>query len=449
MRLFGTDGIRGRVNRTPMTPELVLKVGMAAAKVLRKEEGRNLVLIGKDTRISGYMIESALTSGICSMGMNVILVGPIPTPGIAFLTRTMRLDAGVVISASHNPFEDNGIKFFSFDGFKLPDDVEKEIESLVKDDSFLAKRPTGASIGKTYRLEDATGRYIEFIKSTIPKGVNLEGLKVVVDCANGAAYKITPEVLTELGAQVITINNTPDGTNINHCCGSTDLSHLKEEVLRNAAHIGVAHDGDADRTLFVDETGREVDGDKVLAVWAVELKKEGRLKNDAVVATVMSNLGIEHYLERKGIKLIRTKVGDRFVVEEILRGEYNLGGEQSGHIIFFDYNTTGDGPVTALQMLYLMKKTGMPLSEMVSDIFLYPQILENVKVKKKDVIKKPGVVKKIREAEKILDGKGRVLVRPSGTEQKIRVMVEGSDRETIQAVAAGIVKTILSISGKE
>ncbi|VAX32057.1 Phosphoglucosamine mutase [hydrothermal vent metagenome] len=449
MKLFGTDGIRGRVNRNPMTPELVLKVGMAAAKVLRKEEGRNLVLIGKDTRISGYMIESALTSGICSMGMNVILVGPIPTPGIAFLTRTMRLDAGVVISASHNPFEDNGIKFFSFDGFKLPDKVEKEIEALVKDDSFLAKRPTGASIGKTYRLEDATGRYIEFIKSTIPKGMNLEGLRVVVDCANGAAYKITPEVLTELGAEVITINNNPDGTNINHCCGSTDLAHLKEEVLRNAAHIGVAHDGDADRTLFVDETGREVDGDKVLAIWAVALKKEGKLKNDAVVATVMSNLGIEHYLERKGIKLIRTSVGDRFVVEEIQRGGYNLGGEQSGHIIFFDYNTTGDGPVTALQMLYLMKKTGTPLSEMVSDIFLYPQILENVKVKKKDVIKSSGVIRKIKEAEKILDGKGRVLVRPSGTEQKVRVMVEGSDRETIQAVAAGIVKTILSASSKD
>ncbi len=449
MKLFGTDGIRGRVNRNPMTPEIVLKVGMAAAKVLRKEEGRNLVLIGKDTRISGYMIESALTSGICSMGMNVILVGPIPTPGIAFLTRTMRLDAGVVISASHNPFEDNGIKFFSFDGFKLPDKVEKEIEALVKDDSFLAKRPTGASIGKTYRLEDATGRYIEFIKSTIPKGMNLEGLRVVVDCANGAAYKITPEVLTELGAEVITINNNPDGTNINHCCGSTDLAHLKEEVLRNAAHVGVAHDGDADRTLFVDETGREVDGDKVLTIWAVALKKEGKLKNDAVVATVMSNLGIEHYLQRKGIKLIRTDVGDRFVVEEIQRGGYNLGGEQSGHIIFFDYNTTGDGPVTALQMLYLMKKTGAPLSEMVSDIFLYPQILENVKVKKKDVIKNTAVLRKIKEAEKILDGKGRVLVRPSGTEQKVRVMVEGSDRETIQTVAAGIVKTILSVSSKD
>ncbi len=444
MKLFGTDGIRGRVNRVPMTPEIVLKVGMAAAKVLRKEEGRNLVLIGKDTRISGYMIESALTSGICSMGMNVILVGPIPTPGIAFLTRTMRLDAGVVISASHNPFEDNGIKFFSHDGFKLPDEVEREIERLVKDDSFLEKRPTGASIGKTYRLEDATGRYIEFIKSTIPKGMNLEGLKVVVDCANGAAYKITPEVLTELGAEVITINNNPDGTNINDCCGSTDLSHLKEEVLHSAAHVGIAHDGDADRTLFVDEKGREVDGDKVLAVWAVALKKEGRLRNDAVVATVMSNLGVEHYLERKGIRLIRTNVGDRYVVEEILRGGYNLGGEQSGHIIFFDYNTTGDGPVTALQMLYLMKKTGMTLSEMVSDIFLYPQILENVKVKRKDVVTKSGVVRKIKEAEKILDGKGRVLVRPSGTEQKVRVMVEGSDRETIESVAAGIVEAIVS-----
>ncbi len=448
MRLFGTDGIRGRVNRAPMTPEVVLKVGMAAARVLKKEEGRNMVLIGKDTRISGYMIESALTSGICSMGMNVLLVGPIPTPGIAFLTRTMRLDAGIVISASHNPFEDNGIKFFSSDGFKLPDELEREIEALVKEGSFVARRPVGEAIGKAYRLDDATGRYIEFVKSTIPKGASLEGLKVVVDCANGAAYKITPEVLTELGAEVITINNHPDGTNINHCCGSTDLSNLKEEVLRHAAHVGVAHDGDADRTIFVDAEGREVDGDRVMAVWAVELKKEGRLSNDTVVATVMSNLGVEHYLRRKGIRLVRTRVGDRFVVEEMLRGGYNLGGEQSGHIVFLDCNTTGDGPVTALQLLYLMKKTGMPLSEMVSDIYLYPQVLENVEVVRKDVIKRPEVKEAVRKAEERLDSRGRVLVRASGTEPKIRVMVEGGDRETIHAVADEIVSVIRSVGGK-
>ncbi len=447
MKLFGTDGIRGKVNRHPMTPETVIKVGMAAAKILKKDHGKNMVIIGKDTRISGYMIESALTAGICSMGMNVLLVGPIPTPGVAFLTRAMRLDAGVVISASHNPFEDNGIKFFGADGFKLPDELETEIEKLVLVDTFLAERPTGESIGKAFRLDDATGRYIEFIKSTIERGSNLEGLKVVVDCANGAAYKVTPTVLSELGAEVITINDHPDGTNINHGCGSTDLKSLKEKVLETGADVGVAHDGDADRTMFVDEKGREVDGDMVMAAWAVELQRQQRLNKETLVATVMTNLGVEHYLKRKQIKMIRTPVGDRYVVEEMRRGGYNLGGEQSGHIIFFDYNTTGDGPITALQLLYLMKKKDRPLSELVSDIFLYPQVLKSIKVKNKEIIQKPELIKVIRDAEDRLDGEGRVLVRPSGTEPKIRVMVEGQDREKIEEIAETISDTITKMDG--
>lgn len=450
MKLFGTDGIRGRVNRSPMTPEIALRVGMAAAKALKKDHrhGRNTILIGKDTRLSGYMIESSLTSGICSMGMNVILLGPIPTPGVAYLTRTMRLDAGVVISASHNPFEDNGIKFFSSDGFKLQGEVEKKIEAIVQSDSAMKKRPTGDSIGKAFRLDDATGRYVEFVKSTIPKGADLEGVKVVVDCANGAAYRITPEVLKELGAEVITINDKPDGTNINHLCGSTDLAQLRKSVLENNADIGVAHDGDADRVLFVDEEGREVDGDLFMAVMAVELRKTGRLKNDTVVATVMSNLGIERYLEKEGIQLIRTKVGDRFVVEEMLRGGYNFGGEQSGHMVFLDYNTTGDGPVTALQLLYLMKKREKTLSEIISDVSLCPQVLENIIVLRKDVIRTPEVKQSIRQAEEDLHGDGRILVRPSGTEPKVRVMVEGSSRRKIKRAASAVAGVIRTVDAK-
>ncbi len=365
MRLFGTDGIRGRVNHQPMSPETVLRVGIAAGRVLRRPKGRNMVIIGKDTRRSGYMIESALTSGLCSMGMDVTLVGPVPTPGIAYLTRALRLDAGIVISASHNPFEDNGIKIFSPEGFKLPDDVEARIEALVLDDeALMGGRPTGDAIGRAYRLEDATGRYIEYVKSTVPKGMTLEGLRVVVDCANGAAYKVTPWVLRELGAEVISINDKPDGVNINAGCGSQHLEGLARAVKLHKAHVGVAHDGDADRTLFVDERGRAVDGDRILGMWAVEMKAQGRLKGDTVVATVMSNLGLERYLEQNGIRLIRTRVGDRYVTERMISGGYNLGGEQSGHIVFFDYNTTGDGPITALHVLHLMKMRGRPLSEL-------------------------------------------------------------------------------------
>lgn len=443
MKLFGTDGIRGKVNEYPMTPENVLKIGMAAALVLARKHGRNMILIGKDTRISGYMIESALTSGICSMGMNVTLTGPLPTPGIAFLTRALRQDAGIVISASHNPFEDNGIKFFSSNGFKLPDDLEERIEKIVTGEEIMDNRPKGCDIGKAFRLDDATGRYIEYIKSTIPRGSTIEGLKVVVDCANGAAYKVTPWVLRELGADVITINDRPDGININDSCGSLHMENLCKAVKDNNAHVGIAHDGDADRTLFCDEKGDVVDGDKVLGLWALQLKKEGRLRNNAVVTTVMSNSGLEAFLSGHGIKVIRTKVGDRFVAERMIDGDYILGGEPSGHIICLDYNTTGDGPITALQVVYTMKREGKHLSEIVKGIETYPQILINVPVKERiDLSTRPRIVESIRDAEFNLKNKGRVLVRPSGTENKIRVMVEAMDPAIAETIAQSIASVI-------
>ncbi len=443
MRLFGTDGIRGTVNDHPMTPETVLRVGMASASLLREKYGRNMILIGKDTRLSGYLIESALTSGICSMGMNVTLVGPIPTPGVAFLTRTLRLDAGIVISASHNPFEDNGIKFFSSEGLKLPDELERRIEELVKDDELLKNRPKGSELGKAYRLDDATGRYIEYIKSTIPRGVTFDGMRIVVDCANGAAYKTTPWLLRELGADVISINNRPDGLNINAGCGSLHLDALRQSVKSNKAVIGIAHDGDADRTIFCDEKGCIVDGDKIMGMWAVEMKRMKALKKDTVVSTVMSNLGLEKYLERNGIKLVRTKVGDRYVVGKMLEGKYNLGGEQSGHIIFLDHNTTGDGPLTAIQVLYLLKKRDTALSKLSKEIELYPQILMNVRVERKhDIRTIPEVEEAIKAAEQRLSGRGRVLVRPSGTEPKIRVMIEGEDPKLIAKLGKDIAKVI-------
>ena len=443
MRLFGTDGIRAAVNKHPMTPETVLRIGMAAAHILKEKHGRNMILIGKDTRLSGYMIESALTSGICSMGMNVTLVGPLPTPGIAFLTRTLRLDAGIVISASHNPFEDNGIKFFSSEGFKLPDELERKIEELVLDDGLSRNRSKGSDIGKAYRLDDATGRYIEYIKSTIPRGITFDGMKIVVDCANGAAYKTTPWLLRELGADVISINDRPDGININAGCGSLHAEGLQKAVKLHKADIGIAHDGDADRAIFCDENGRTVDGDKVMAMCAVEMKRKKMLKKDTVVSTVMSNLGLEKYLEINNIKLIRTKVGDRYVVERMLDGGYNLGGEQSGHIVFLDHNTTGDGPLTAVQVLYLMKKNDSALSKLVSKIKLYPQILTNVGVESKlDITTIPEIENAIKTAEKRLAGRGRILVRPSGTEPKMRVMLEGEDLKLITKLCKDISKVI-------
>jgi phosphoglucosamine mutase len=444
MRLFGTDGIRGRVNTYPMTPENALRAGMAAAVVLRKEHhGRNMVLIGKDTRLSGYMIESALTSGICSMGMNVTLIGPLPTPGIAFLTRTLRIDAGVVISASHNPFYDNGIKFFSHNGFKLPDNIEKKIEDLMQDDSLEQHRAKGEEVGKAFRLDDATGRYIEYIKSTLKKGVTFEGMKVVVDSANGAAYKTTPWLFRELGAEVISINDKPDGININSGCGALHMEELRKAVVSHKADAGIAHDGDADRTLLCDEKGRTIDGDQIMGICAVDMDAKGDLKKSTVVATVMSNLGLEKYFEKNNIKLLRARVGDRYVVEKMLADDYNFGGEQSGHIIFLDYNTTGDGPVTALQVLNLMKSRNVSLSKLASPIKLFPQVLMNVEVgKKQDIRSFPAVMDAIRAAEKKLDGRGRLLVRASGTEPKIRVMLEGDDLKLINRIGRNIANVI-------
>ncbi|KAF0184195.1 MAG: phosphoglucosamine mutase [Nitrospirae bacterium] len=452
MKLFGTDGIRGKVNRGYMTPEMMLRVGMAIGVVLREKDGigRQKVLIGKDTRISGYILESALTSGICSMGVDVTLVGPIPTPGVAFLTRALRLNAGVVISASHNPYHDNGVKIFSYDGFKLSGEMESRIEQLALAESCPVKRPSGSKIGKAFRLDDAAGRYIEYIKSSIPRGIDLVGMRVVIDSANGAAYKVTPQLLKELGAEVISIHDEPDGININRDCGSLHLDSLAEEVRKHDAHIGIAHDGDADRTLFVDEKGRLVDGDLVMSIIALELKREQRLRHDTVVMTVMSNLGIERHLERHGVKVVRTKVGDRYVVEEMRKNGYNFGGEQSGHIVFFDYNTTGDGPITALQVLHLMRKRNVQLSELVKGIELYPQVLLNVPVPgRKDLKEFPAIMKLISETVKTLGNRGRLLVRPSGTEPKIRVMVECENADLAKTSAERIAAAIENQLGEK
>lgn len=442
MKLFGTDGIRGKANQPPMTGEIAFEIGRAAAYVLKKKHGRDMILIGKDTRLSGYMLESALTSGICSMGVDVVLVGPIPTPGIAFVTRSLRVDAGVVLSASHNPYDDNGIKFFSSDGFKLSDSIEKEIEKAVFSKKLRSIRPEGSEIGKAHRVDDAAGRYIEYVKSTFPKGMTLEGKKIVVDCANGSTYKITPWVLRELGADVIAINDKPDGKNINADCGSMYPEAMQKAVLEYKADIGISHDGDGDRAIFCDEKGEIVDGDKIMAMCALDMKKEKRLKNNTVIATVMSNIGFEMFLKKSGIRVIRTQVGDRYVVEEMLRRGCNLGGEQSGHIIFMDYNTTGDGAITVLQVLAVMCKTEKPLSKLASVVPIYPQILVNVPVSKpKSIDKFPAVITAIKKAEKKL-GSGRILVRPSGTEPKVRVMVEGNNMHKITAIAEEIAEVI-------
>ncbi len=438
MGLFGTDGIRGSINTYPMTPEICLKVGMALCDLLREKlSHKPKILIGKDTRISGYLIESALTSGITSMGGDVYLLGPIPTPAIAFLVKSMRVDAGIVISASHNPFNDNGIKIFSNNGFKLTEELENDIEKLIKDTNFPYKRPTARELGKAYRIEDAQGRYIEFIKSTLPKNANLEGLRVVIDPANGAAYKISPMLFHELGAEVITINDKPDGLNINKECGALYPDALIKKVLETNANLGIAHDGDADRTILVDEKGNVVDGDLILTILAEDLKRERKLKKNTVVATIMTNKGVENYLNNKGIKLIRTKVGDKYVVETMLKGGYNLGGEQSGHIICMDYTNTGDGAITAVQMAYLIKKNQIYLSELVANIPRYPQMLKNIKIPEglsRDEVSR--VVKKLCHEASIVEKKinGRIVIRPSGTEPKIRIMAEEENSERLKEI---------------
>ncbi len=441
--MFGTDGIRGRANLPPMNSETALRLGRAAAAVFRDGARRHRVLIGKDTRLSGYMLESALTSGICSMGVDVVLVGPLPTPGIAYITRSLRADAGVVISASHNPSEDNGIKFFSREGFKLPDAQEAEMEDLVLSGRIDHIRPTADEIGKAFRVDDAVGRYVEFAKSTFPRELTLDGLRVVVDCANGAGYKVAPEVLRELGAEVVAIHAEPDGRNINLGCGSTHPEVVAAAVRRERAHVGLCLDGDADRVLLADERGRIVDGDQVLAVCALDLRERGLLAGDAVVGTVMSNLGLELALRGAGIALERAPVGDRYVVEAMQRGGYVIGGEQSGHVVFLDRQTTGDGIVTALAVLAVMRRSGRPLSRLAAVMSRYPQVLLNVATAKRvSPLEVPEIRAAVARAERELRGRGRVLVRASGTEPKVRVMVEGKERRETAALARRIVRVV-------
>jgi len=431
-RLFGTDGIRGVANVEPMTAETALRLGKAAAHVLSHDGRHHKIIIGKDTRLSGYLLESALTSGMCSMGVDVLLVGPMPTPAIAFLTRSLRADAGVVISASHNPFQDNGIKFFASTGFKLPDEVEAEIEHYMFDDGLDQLRPTAAAVGKAFRIDDALGRYNVFVKQALPRELTLDGLRVVVDCAHGAAYRVAPEVLEELGAEVTALGVEPDGQNINRECGALHPDLLQREVLRRGAHVGIALDGDADRAILVDDSGAVVDGDEVLAMLAADLLAQGRLAGGAVVATVMSNLGLEVALRERGAALVRVPVGDRYVVEEMRRSGCNVGGEQSGHVVLLDHSTTGDGLLTALQVLALMVQQGRPLSELKRVMTRYPQRLVNLAVKeKRDLQTVNGVQSVIDRVTRELGDRGRVVVRYSGTELLLRVMVEAQEVEQV------------------
>jgi len=438
-RLFGTDGVRGIANEYPMTAEMAMQIGRAIAVICKRGEHRHRIIIGKDTRISGYMFETSLSSGICSMGVDLMLVGPLPTPAIAFITQSMRADAGIVISASHNPYQDNGIKIFSRDGFKLPDEVEEKIEELVFAASMDSLKPSPESIGKAYRIEDASGRYIQHLKNTFPSDLTLDGLKIVVDCANGAAYKVAPTVFEELGARVVSTGVEPDGVNINKDVGALHPEHISNLVKRHRADIGIALDGDADRVIICDEFGEIVDGDQIMAINALNMKESGVLRKNTVVATVMSNMGLELFLKDNGMRLVRTQVGDRYVVEYLRNNGLNFGGEQSGHIIFMDYLTTGDGILAALQTLSVMKRSGKRLSELGKIIQKFPQVLVNFKVKeKKDLDSIPEVVRVIKGAEKNLKGRGRILVRYSGTEMKARVMVEGEDKGRIEKMAEEI-----------
>jgi phosphoglucosamine mutase len=443
-RYFGTDGIRGRANKV-ITPELALKVGQAAGLVFRNGDHRHRVLIGKDTRLSGYMIENALVAGFTSVGMDVLLTGPIPTPAVGMLARSMRADLGVMISASHNPFDDNGIKLFGPDGYKLSDAVESKIEQLL-DSDLTAQLATSTELGRAKRIDGVQDRYIEFAKLTLPKSVNFEGLRVVIDCANGAAYRVAPGALWEMGADVISIGVDPDGFNINKECGSTDLAALCRKVREMRADIGIALDGDADRVLIVDERGHVVDGDQLLAVIAESWQQDGRMAKPGVVATVMSNLGLERHLKSLGLDLIRTPVGDRYVLEQMRAHGYNLGGEQSGHIIMSDYTTTGDGFIAALQVLAMVKRSNKPVSEVCHRFEPLPQVLKNVRYRNGRPLENAAVLSAITSAEKKLGISGRLIVRPSGTEPVIRVMGEGDDKVLVEAVVADVVEALTEVA---
>ncbi|HEU5360250.1 MAG TPA: phosphoglucosamine mutase, partial [Candidatus Deferrimicrobiaceae bacterium] len=427
-KLFGTDGVRGVANNEPMTVETAMALGQAVAYSFRNHAGRHKIVIGKDTRLSGYMFETALAAGICSMGGDVMLVGPLPTPGIAFLTHSMRADAGVVISASHNPYQDNGIKFFGRDGFKLADGIEAKIEMLMLGDQLKEMRPPSPQIGRAHRIDDATGRYIVYLKNTFPGHLSLEGLKIVIDCANGAAYRIAPQVFHELGADVIPLGVSPNGLNINEKCGSLFPELVSAKVQETRADLGISLDGDADRVIVVDHKGEVVDGDRIMAVCAENLARRKKLKKNTVVATVMSNIGLELFLKERKIKMVRAPVGDRYVVEAMRAGGYNFGGEQSGHLIFLDHATTGDGILAALQLLAVMVESGKRLADLGKKMVTLPQILLNLKLKERVPLENlPGFQKALAEFEKKLGKKGRILVRYSGTEPVLRIMVEGED----------------------
>ncbi len=455
-RLFGTDGVRGVANVHPMTAEMALQLGRALAYLVRSGPHRHRIVIGKDTRLSGYLLEQAIASGICSMGVDVMLCGPLPTPGIAFITQSMRADAGVVISASHNPYQDNGIKFFSRDGFKLPDETELEIERLVLEEpaglagtsDFHALRPTAKLIGKAKRINDAVGRYVVFLKSLFPKDLTLDGMTIVVDSAHGAAYKVAPAVFEELGAKVVSLNVKPDGKNINDGCGAVHPQSMAKAVERHGAQLGLALDGDADRVILADEKGRIVDGDAVMSIVARDMLRQKTLAQKTVVATVMSNIGLERSLAEVGGRLLRTQVGDRYVVEEMRRSGYNFGGEQSGHLIFLDHVTTGDGVCAALNLLAVMQREQRSLSELARCFEPVPQAQVNVAVKEKRPLESlPGVVRAIADVEKALADEGRVLVRFSGTENKARILVEGANEKKIREHADRIAEELRKALG--
>lgn len=445
-KLFGTDGVRGKANQYPMTAEIALKLGIAAGSLFKRGDHRRQVVIGKDTRLSGYMIETALTAGFTAVGMDVLLLGPMPTPAVAMLTRSMRADLGVVISASHNPYEDNGIKFFGPDGYKLSDEMELEIEERVFGDTKDCLAPS-SQIGQARRLDDAVGRYIEYAKNTFPRGKRLDGLKVVLDCANGASYRVAPTVLYELGAEVVAISVDPDGRNINADCGALHTDKMCAEVVKQGADIGIALDGDADRLIVCDEKGQVIDGDQILALVSREWKETGILKGNGVVTTVMSNLGLERYLKSNGMKHIRTQVGDRYVVERMRADGYNLGGEQSGHLILGEHSTTGDGLVAALQVCAAVVKERKPVSQVMHLFEPVPQLLKNVRLSDRALARaaldSENVKIAIDKTERALGDNGRLLIRPSGTEPLIRIMLEGEDQNQIAAMAEEIAQALV------
>ena len=447
-QIFGTDGVRGLANRYPMTVETALALGRAAGKLFRKHNGKHRVVIGKDTRLSCYMFENALISGLCSMGIDTLMLGPFPTPGVAFITRAYRADAGIVISASHNPYYDNGIKFFSSEGFKLSDEWETEMEALVASGNFDDALPADCDIGRNTKIHDVDGRYIEFLKATFPRKLSLKNLKIVLDCANGAGYKVAPLVFKELAANVFVYGNTPDGLNINEGCGSLHTQMIQKAVIDHGADVGIALDGDADRIIMIDENAQIVDGDTLLAICARDMHQRGLLANNKVVGTVMANLGFIKCMENLGIKVIKSPVGDRYVIQDMLQHGANLGGEQSGHLIFLDHNTTGDALVSALQVLRIMIETDSKLSDLATVFKRYPQVCLNVKVSKKPPIKDLlDVNKAVEKATTDLGNSGRVLVRYSGTEDICRVMVEGTNLKHVQNIAKGIAKAVESEIG--